>query len=108
MSIERRGVNNLQTMAGLRDARSSRTSHGALLALSMLGVEKQRLTAEVQRAERRCADILKRITQIDTKAQRLFNFVEKPSMDAVSAAAADPFPTHTMPMGEVKKRRLSY
>jgi hypothetical protein len=106
MSIERRGVNDLQTMAGLKDERSTRTSHGALLALSMLGVEKQRLTAEVQRAERRCAEILKRIRQIDTKALRLHNFVEKPSMDAISATAADPFPTHTM--GEVKKRRLSY
>jgi hypothetical protein len=108
MSIERRGVTHIRTMAGLSDARSSRTSHGALLELSMLGVEKLRLTAEIQRAERRCADIRKRIAQIDTKAQRLHCFVEKPSMDAPSAATADPFPIHTVPPSKVKNRRLSY
>ncbi|MCW2313333.1 hypothetical protein [Rhodoferax antarcticus] len=107
MKIERRGVTHLRTMAGLRDARSSRTSHGALLELSMLEVEKLRLTGEVQRAERRCADIRKRIAEIDIKAQRLHLFVEKPSMDAPDVvAAADPFPTHTL--GQVKRRRLSY
>jgi len=106
MKIERRGVTHLRTMAGLRDARSSRTSHGALLELSMLEVEKLRLTGEVQRAERRCADIRKRIAEIDIKAQRLHLFVEKPSMGAPGVAAADPFPTHTL--GQVKHRRLSY
>jgi|GEM_PF-1409482 len=107
MSIERRGVTHLRTMAGLRDARSSRTSHGALLELSMLEVEKLRLTAEIQRAERRCADIRKRIAAIDIKEQRLHRFVEKP-IDAPDAAAADPFPTYTVPLGKVKSRRLSY
>ncbi|MFT5560494.1 MAG: hypothetical protein ACI9Z9_000369 [Litorivivens sp.] len=107
MTIERRGVTHLQTMAGLRDARSSRTSHGALLELSMLGAEKLRLTAEMQRAERRCADIQKQIAGIDTKALRLHRFVEKPFVDA-DAAAADPLPIHTMPSGKVKSRRLSY
>jgi len=108
MSIERRGVTHLRTMAGLRDARSSRTSHGALLELSMLGVETLRLTTEMQRAERRCADIRKRIAEIDIKAQRLHRFVEKPSMDAPSVAEADSFQTHTVPLGKAKSRRLSY
>jgi hypothetical protein len=105
MSIERRGVTHLQTMAGLKDARSSRTSHGALLALSMLGAEKLRLTAEMQRAERRCDDISKQIAGIDNKAERLHRFVEKPFTDAV---AAERLPIHTMPSGKVKSRRLSY
>jgi adenylate kinase family enzyme len=95
-------------MAGLVDGRRSRTSYGALLELSMLEMERQRLTGEVQRAERRCADIRKRIAEIDTKKQRLHDFVEKPAIDAPDAAAADPFPTYTVPLGKVKSRRLSY
>lgn len=108
MNFERRGVTNLRTMAGLVDGRRSRTSYGALLELSMLEVEKMRITGEMQRAERRCADIRKRIAEIDTKAQRLYCFVEKPSTDAQGAAAADPFPIYTVPLGKAKSRRLSY
>jgi isopentenyl diphosphate isomerase/L-lactate dehydrogenase-like FMN-dependent dehydrogenase len=108
MSIERRGLTHLRTMAGLRDASRNRTSHGALLELSMLGAETLRLTTEMQRAERRCADIRKRIAEIDIKAHRLHRFVEKPFMDAPSVAEADPRPTHTVPPGKAKSRRLSY
>lgn len=108
MSTERRGVTNLRTMAGLVDSRRSRTSYGALLELSMLEMEKQRLTIEMQRAERRSADIRKRISEIDTKSQRLHLFVEKPAMAAAGLATADPFPSHSVPQGTVKSRRLSY
>jgi hypothetical protein len=108
MSIERRGLTHLRTMAGLGDARRSRTSHGALLELSMLGAETLRLTAEMQRADRRCADIRKRIAEIDIKAHRLYRFVEKPLVDESSVAEADPHPTRTVSPGKVKSRRLSY
>ncbi|QJC56607.1 hypothetical protein HC248_01915 [Polaromonas vacuolata] len=108
MNSERRGVTHLRTMAGLVDGRRSRTSYGALLELSMLEMEKQRLTGEVQRAERRCADIHKRIAEIDIKKQRLYNFVEKPAIDSSDAAETNPFPAYAVPLGNVKSRRLSY
>jgi len=108
MSTERRGLTHLRTMAGLGDARRSRTSHGALLELSMLGAETLRLTAEMQRSERRCADIRKRIAEIDIKAHRLYRFVDKPLMDAPNVAEADPNSTHTVSSGKVKSKRLSY
>ncbi len=107
MSIERRGVTSLRTMAGLVDARRARTSQGALLELSMLEVEKTRLSSEMARAERRCADIRKRIAQINTKAQGLHRFVQQPASGAAPEAAA-PFPIYTAPRDKVKSRRLSY
>ncbi len=107
MSIDRRGVTSLRTMAGLVDARRARTSQGALLELSMLEVEKTRLNSEMARAERRCADIRKRIVQINAKAQSLHRFVQKPA-SGVAPEAAAPFPTYTAPRDKVKNRRLSY
>lgn len=109
MSHERRSVTELRTMAGLMDARRRRTSHGALLELSMLEVAKQRLTAERQRIERRCADIRKSIEEIDRKAQRLHRFVERASSGAPeTAAAAIPLAIHELPPGKMKRRRLTY
>jgi len=107
MKIERRGVNNLQTMAGLRDARSRRTSAGALMELSMLAAEKGRLDAEIKRADDRCAELRGRIERIDKKSLRLFKFVEKPDT-GIPIVEADPFPSYTMPESMVKKRILSY
>lgn len=108
MSIERRGVTHLRTMAGLVDGRRSRSSHGALLELSMLEVEKTRLSGEMERAERRCAEIRKRIAQIDAKARRLYRFVKEPAKSASETVAAAPFPAYTVPRDKVKSRRLSY
>ena len=50
MAIEKRGVQHIKTLAGLVDGRRTRTSSGALLELSMLEMEKQRLVLEMQRA----------------------------------------------------------
>lgn len=107
MTVQRRGVGNLRTMAGLVDKRRARTSHGALLELSMLEMERQRLTKEAQRAEQRCAEIGKRIAEIDAKAQRLHRFARDPAAREPKTPAAA-FPVHSLSAGNVKRRRLSY
>jgi hypothetical protein len=95
-------------MAGLVDGRRARTSHGALLELSMLEMERTRLTREMQRAERRCADIRKRLTEIDAKQHRLHRFVQKPHGEAQAHTVASPLPIHSVPTDKLKRRRLSY
>ncbi len=108
MGPDRRGVQQIRTLAGLVDGRRSRTSAGALLELSMLEMEKTRLTKEMQRADRRCAEIRKRLADITAKQQRIQRFVEKPEGDGAGNATAAPLPLHTLPVGKLKRRRLSY
>ncbi len=111
MASEKRGVQHIKTMAGLVDARRTRTSAGALLELSMLEMEKQRLVQEMQRAERRCAEIRARVADIEKKGLRLQRFVEKVNSDAQAPqvfTAASSFPIHSAPADKLKRRRLSY
>ncbi len=109
MADERRGVQQIRTLAGLVDGRRARTSAGALLELSMLELEKTRLTKEIQRADRRCAEIRRRLAEIDAKQHRLQRFVERPQGEAPqSEAVAAPLPIHTVPVDKLKRRRLSY
>ena len=109
MAHDRRGVQQIRTFAGLVDRRRARTSAGALLELSMLEMEKTRLMLEMQRAERRCAEIRRRRAEIDAKQHRLQRFVEKPNGEAPqSETAAAPLPIHTVPVDKLKRRRLSY
>lgn len=108
MGPERRGVQQIRTLAGLVDGRRSRTSAGALLELSMLEMEKTRLTKEMQRADRRCAEIRTRLAEITVKQQRIHRFVEKPQGDGPGDVTAASLPLHTVPVGKLKRRRLSY
>ena len=111
MALEKRGVQHIKTMAGLVDGRRTRTSSGALLELSMLEMEKQRLVLEMQRAERRCAEIRGRVAEIDMKGFRLQRFVEKRSGEGQASQAhivASPLPIHSVPTDKLKRRRLSY
>ena len=111
MALEKRGVQHIKTMAGLVDGRRTRTSSGALLELSMLEMEKQRLVQEMRRAERRCAEIRGRLTEIDKKGLRLQQFVEKLNGEAQAPQAhtvASPLPIHSAPTDKLKRRRLSY
>jgi hypothetical protein len=108
MTLERRGVTNLRTMAGLVDGRRKRTSYGALLELSMLEMERLRLAGEITRANLRSADINKRIAEIDTKKIKLLAFVERSPESSAPVIAADIFPNFILPTGAVKSRRLSY
>lgn len=75
----------------------------------MLEMEKTRLTKEIERADRRCAEIRKRLAEIEAKQHRLRRFVEKPHREArESETAAEPLPTHRAPEEKLKRRRLSY
>ncbi len=111
MALEKRGVQHIKTMAGLVDGRRSRTSSGALLESSMLEMEKQRLVLEMQRAERRCAEIRGRLIEIGKKRIRLQRFVEKLNGEAHASRAqtdASPLRIHSPPTDKLKRRRLSY
>ncbi len=111
MATDKRGVQQIKTMGGIVDGRRVRTSAGALLELSMLEMEKQRLTTEMNRADNRSAEIRARVHEIDTKQLRLQRFVERP-LAAYQAgqvlAAASPLPIHTAPTDRLKRRALSY
>jgi predicted nuclease with TOPRIM domain len=110
MATEKRGVQQIKTMGGIVDGRRIRTSAGALLELSMLEMEKQRLMKEMKRAEQRCLEIRGRVTEIETKQVRLQRFVDKPISEtqANQALAATPFPVHTAPTDRLKRRALAY
>jgi hypothetical protein len=113
MTLEKRGVQHLKTLAGLLDGRRNRTPSGALLELSMLAMEKQRLTQEMRRAERRCAEIQARVAEIDKKGIRLQRFVDKYAEGASTCAASTiplplPLPIHTPRTESLKRRRMSY
>lgn len=111
MASERRSVQHLKTLAGLVDGRRARTSAGALLELSMLEMERQRLVKEVQRAERRGAEIRVRLAEIDKKGSRLQLYVEKRSAEAPTTelrTAASPLQSHSAPPNKLKRRQLCY
>lgn len=111
MATETRGVQHIKTMAGLVDGRRTRTSSGALLELSMLEMEKQRLMKEMRRSEQRCAEIRGRMTEIEAKQHRLQRFVDKPYGEAQTnqaLPAASPLPIHSAPTDRLKRRQLSY
>lgn len=110
MATEKRGVQQIKTMGGIVDGRRIRTSAGALLELSMLEMEKQRLTKEMTRAEHRCLEIRARVAEIDTKQARLQRFVDRPQsqMQSNQALAASPLPIHTAPTDRLKRRALAY
>lgn len=102
-----RTVTNLKTMAGLVDARRTRTSSGALFEWAMLEMEKGRLTQEIQRAERRTADIRHRLWEIREKQSRLEQFVKKPSDDPPRKEASE-LPGFSVPDSRLKQWRLTY
>lgn len=111
MATDKRGVQHIKTMAGLVDGRRTRSSSGALLELSMLEMEKQRLMKEMKRAEQRCIEIRGRMTEIETKQLRLQRFVDKPygEMQANQLLpAATPLPIHSAPTDRLKRRQLAY
>ncbi len=122
MATEKRGVQQIKTMARLVDARRIRTSSGALLELSMLEMEKQRLSKEMRRAEQRCLEIRNRMAEIETKQQWLQRFVDRSvgeilqtqpmanssGWSGTALAAASPLPIHSAPTDRLKRRQLAY
>lgn len=112
MATQTRGVQHIKTMAGVVDGRRTRSSSGALLELSMLEMEKQRLMKEMKRSEQRCVEIRGRIGEIEAKQCRLQRFVDKPHdvlQTSQGLPAALPLPIHTPPTTDrLKRRQLSY
>lgn len=111
MATEKRGVLHIKTMAGLVDSRRSRTSSGALLELSMIEMEKQRLMNEMRRSEQRCVEIRGRMVEIETKQRRIQQFVDKPFGEMQASQElppASPLPIHSAPTDRLKRRQLTY
>ncbi len=112
MSRDQRSVQHIKTLSGMLDQRRSRTSSGALLEMSMLEMEKQRLMLEVQRAERRAGEISARLLEIHTKSLRLQTFVEKvsapPGQSPATMVPGTPLKIHSMPANKMKSRQLTY
>jgi len=78
MATPRRGLRGVKTMAGLSDRRRSRSTAGALMELSVLANEKERLGRELATAERRGTDIQTRLAEIAEKEGRLKTFIKEP------------------------------
>jgi hypothetical protein len=77
-------------------------------------MERQRLTLEVQRAQARQAEIVRRVQEIDAKAIRLHLFVEK-RMDGIGLPSqlpalppAQPLTIHQPIPEKMKRRALQY
>lgn len=85
MATARRSVRSIKTMAGLVDRRRARTTSGALLEMSVLAGEKERLQQELSAARRRRAEIENRLAEIAEKEGRLRALVKDP----VPVRAAD-------------------
>jgi len=69
-------------MAGLSDRQRNRTPSGALLEMSALANEKQRLNQELAAAQRRHAEIESRLAEIAAKERRLQQYVKDPALVA--------------------------
>ncbi len=80
MSGARKTIRGVKTMRSLVDLRRSRTAAGALLELSALANEKERLNKELTAAARRQEEIVERLKEIAEKEQRLRGFVKQPEM----------------------------
>lgn len=76
----RKSLRGLKTIGKLVDGRRVRTSSGALLELSILANEKERLNKELDVAARRQAEIVARLSEIAAKEQRLQAYVKNPEM----------------------------
>ncbi len=99
----RKGVRNIKTMAGLVERRRTRTAAGALLELSTLANERERLNQELAVAARRRKDIDARLMEIAEKQQRLQAFVKNPTMVAARARS-----NASEPLTSVKTKELRY
>ena len=90
-------------MGILVDRRRARTSAGALLELSTLANERQRLQYELERWRRRYAEIEARLAEIREKEQWLHNFVQ----GATESHPAKPIPL-AGELQRVQARELNY
>lgn len=108
MANECKGIQRIRTMGQLVDGRRSRTPAGALMELSMLEMEKDRLTLEIRRSDRRCADIRQRLGEIEAKQNMLKRFVAEPQVAQPQEGGATDLTVHSLPKDRLKRRRLCY
>jgi hypothetical protein len=76
MGADRKGTRHIKTISALLDSRRVRTSAGALMELSALANERERLNAELERWVRRHAEIQARLAEIGRKEERLQAYVQ--------------------------------
>lgn len=88
MAGARRNLRSLKTMGALVDGRRIRTSSGALLELSILANEKERLNKELAVAAHRQEEIVARLSEIVAKERHLQAFVKNPEMVSKVCATA--------------------
>lgn len=103
MAVGRKSLRSLKTMGAMVDGRRIRTSSGALLELSILANEKERLNKELGVAARRQEEIVVRLSEIAEKEQRLHTYVKNPEM-VVKVCPA--FPAELT--SRVKPKEFSY
>jgi predicted nuclease with TOPRIM domain len=90
MSGARKTLRGVKTMGSLVDLRRTRTAAGALLELSALANEKERLNKELTAAARRQAEIVERLKEIAAKEHRLQGFVKEPDMVGIVCPQTPP------------------
>ena len=76
MTAERKSVRHLRTMARLTDSRRTRTPAGALLEMSTLANERERLRLERERMEARIQEIDARLAEIADKETKLKGYIK--------------------------------
>lgn len=102
MATARKHLRSLKTMAALVDRRRARTPAGALLELSVLANEKERLSKELAAARRRRTEIEIRLAEITEKEGRLHQFVK------TGATATGAEPAATDAPRRWKSKEISY
>ena len=102
MAAERKGAGQIKSVRALLDRRRSRTSGGALMELSTLANERERLLAEQARLARRHSNIQARLAEIADTQVRLQQFVQ-----VATGAEPQPLPVADAPRRLVT-RQLDY
>lgn len=105
MTAVRKTLRSIRTAASIMDRRRVRTSSGALLELSVLANEKERLNRELAAAARRRNEIVARLSEIMEKEQMLRRYVENPEM---VAQVCDRLPQAREARGRVRAKEISY
>jgi hypothetical protein len=80
MAITRRALRSVKTLGRLADLRRVRTPGGALLEMSVLANEKQRLNRELAAISHRQSEIAGRLEEIRDKEVRLQTFIGGPPL----------------------------
>ena len=103
-----KGSRPSRTLSALVDRRRTRTPAGALLELSAMASEKQLLTREVDRWNRRNGEIQARLADIADKERRLMAVVGGSIPDPSDVEAAKAVAAATAAGSRIKVKEFSY